>query len=280
MKQRMQTYDLAYAGPRNRYTVLTDAGPIIVHNCGYGLGWANFARQLLAGFLGAPPIRYDMEFAKQLGVSQLEFERFTSEGWLMEKLADIPHTCTDEELLVHAVCAKYIIDKYRATSQPVVDFWAMCDRMLPLMADPQNGSLEYKNICFSSGGIDLPNGMRIRYPDLKLSRTTIPDRKGKYRVQWTYSDGKTFTTLYGGKITENIVQAVARIVMTDAMLRINKRYRPVLTVHDEVAVLAPEAEAEEALQFLIDCLTVEPSWMPGIPLAAEGSFAVRYGDAK
>ena len=68
----MQTYDIAFAGPRNRYTVLTDKGPLLAHNCGYGLGWAAFASQLLTGFLGAPPQRYDLSFAKKLGVKRPE----------------------------------------------------------------------------------------------------------------------------------------------------------------------------------------------------------------
>jgi len=45
-KQNLMTYDIAYAGPRNRYTIATDAGPLIVHNCGYGMGAAKFQAQL------------------------------------------------------------------------------------------------------------------------------------------------------------------------------------------------------------------------------------------
>jgi len=45
-RRNLMTYDIAYAGPRNRYTVATDAGPIIVHNCGYGMGAVKFQAQL------------------------------------------------------------------------------------------------------------------------------------------------------------------------------------------------------------------------------------------
>lgn len=45
-KQNLMTYDIAYAGPRNRFTVATDVGPLIVHNCGYGMGAAKFQAQL------------------------------------------------------------------------------------------------------------------------------------------------------------------------------------------------------------------------------------------
>ena len=106
--------------------------------------------------------------------------------------------------------------------------------------------------------------------------TAIPDEKG--RVQWHY--GKDKKKLYGGKIVENIVQAVARCVMTDGMLRIQKRYPVVLTVHDEAVALVPEAEAESAYDFMIDCMTTAPKYMPGIPLAADGGWGKCYGDIK
>jgi len=95
-------------------------------------------------------------------------------------------------------------------------------------------------------------------------------------VQWTYGKKK----LYGGKLTENIVQAVARCVMTDGMLRIQNKYPCVLTVHDEAVVLVPEDEAEQAEPWVLEQMTREPKYMPGIPLGAETGVGVRYGDAK
>jgi DNA polymerase len=97
-------------------------------------------------------------------------------------------------------------------------------------------------------------------------------------VQWTY--GEHGKKLYGGKLTENIVQAVARCVMTDGMLRIQKRYPCVLTVHDEVVVLVPDSEVEEAEPWVYEQMVREPSYMKGIPLDAETGVGKRYGDAK
>jgi DNA polymerase len=125
---------------------------------------------------------------------------------------------------------------------------------------------------FTREKIILPSGLALRYPNL----TGEPDEKG--RLQWSYGDDKK--KLYGGKLTENIVQAVARCVMTDGMLRIQKRYPCVLTVHDEVAALVPESEAEEAENWVLAQMTMVPKYMPGIPLAAEAGHAKRYGDAK
>ena len=68
--------------------------------------------------------------------------------------------------------------------------------------------------------------------------------------------------------------------MTDGMLRIQERYRCVLTVHDEVVVLVPDAEVEEAEKWVHAQMIADPWYMPGIPLDAETGSAVRYGEAK
>jgi len=235
--------------------------------CGYGLGWASFASQLMVGFLGAPPLRYKRDFAKQLGVNRSYVERFVSRKENEERLLEIPHICTEEELLVHAVAAKKIIDTYRTTAYPVVGLWALCTK---LMVDclVEGKEYRYKCLTFRKGEIELPNGMKIRYPDLRQDE----------EKNWVY--GKDATKLYAGKITNNITQALARIVMTDGMLRVSKRYPVVGTVHDELIALAPEDEAQEALDWVLEQMTMEPSYMPGIPLAADGGTNLRYGDAK
>jgi DNA polymerase I-like protein with 3'-5' exonuclease and polymerase domains len=238
---------------------------------GYGLGWAAFAAQLLTGFLGAPPTRYDKTFAKQLGADAEYVQKFTDWEVNLEKLADIPHNCTDQELFVHAVATKKIIDKYRDAADPVVQFWSICQNLIHRSL--MNGDeVPYKCVTFKKEEVVLPSGLSLRYNDLKGN----PDDKG--RVQWVY--GPSSKKLYGGKLTENIVQAVARCVMTDGMLRIQERYPCVLTVHDEVVCLVPEAEAEDAKTWVLAQMVMEPTYMPGIPLDAEADVAHRYGDAK
>jgi len=272
LKQRMQTYDIAYAGPRNRYTILTDEGPLVVHNCGYGLGWASFASQLLVGFLGAPPVRYDKEFAKKLGVTSDYVNRFLDWDDNLQKMADIPHTCTTKELVIHCVAAKKIIDIYRATAYPVVGFWDLCSSLIQRsLADGQE--YDHKGVLlFRKEEIVLANGMSLKYPNLRQQK----DERG--RPQWVY--GPDATKLYAGKITNNVTQATARIVMTDGMIRIAKRFPVVGTVHDEVLALAATQDAAQGLAWMLDQMTMEPRYMPGIPLAAEGGHHQRYGMAK
>jgi len=239
--------------------------------CGYGLGWASFASQLLTGFLGAPPVRYDMAFAKKLGVTKEVVERFIDWDENVEKMREIPHTCSEKELLIHCVASKKIIDIYRSTATPVVDFWGMLGQLIETSL---YGGKEYTYKCltFKKEAIVLPSGMSLLYPDLKRTK----DDKG--RPQWTY--GQDSTKLYAGKITNNITQGVARCVMTDGMLRVAKRYPVKGTVHDELIAVVPDAEVDDAKTWVLAQMTMEPRYMPRIPLDADGGAHRRYGLAK
>ena len=238
---------------------------------GYGLGWASFASQLLTGFLDAPPVMYDKHFAKTLGVTEDNAIKFLSWEDNVEKLQAIPHNCTEKELITHCLAARAIIDTYRRTAQPVVDFWGMCGSLIE--ASLHNGR-EYTHKCltFRKGEIELPSGMKLLYPDLKPSA----DEKG--RLQWTYGPDKI--KLYPGKIVNNVTQGVARCVMTDGMLRVAKRYPVVGTVHDEQIVCVPDADVADAKTWVLAQMTMEPKYLPGIPLAADGGAHRRYGLAK
>ena len=239
--------------------------------CGYGLGWASFASQLLTGFLGAPPVRYSKDFAKALGVSSEYAQKFVEWDGNDDKLFDIPHTCSDKELLTHALAAKAIIDSYRRTAWPIVALWSLFSELIYRCL---YSGKEYTHKCltFRKGEIELPNGMKLLYPNLR------PELDGKGKTQWVY--GERATKLYAGKVTNNVTQALARIVMTDGMLRVTKRYPVVGTVHDEQIVLVPDAEVADAKTWVLAQMTMEPSYMPGIPLAADGGAHRRYGLAK
>jgi DNA polymerase len=243
---------------------------------GYSLGWASFASQLLVGFLGAPPVRYDLAFAKKLGVTAEQAQKFLDWDVNVEKLEAIPHTCTTKELVIHCLAAKAIIDRYRATATPVVAFW---DLMNGLIEDSLYKGREYtlKCLTFKKGQIVLPSGMPITYTNLNVRRFS-DEKSGKPKTEWTYGENRT--KLYGGKVTNNITQGVARCVMTDGMLRTSKRYFVAGTVHDEQIVVVPAAEVENAKTWVLAQMTMEPSYMPGIPLDADGGAHRRYGLAK
>lgn len=244
--------------------------------CGYFLGWAAFAQQLLVGFLGAPPVRYDKAFAQKLGLTQqqaLDFVDGKAGEKRYQRMLDIPHTCTEEELFVHCVCAKRIIDTYRATAEPVVRYWNLLGKLIE--SSLYGGKVfQYKCLRFEKERIVLPNGMSLQYPDLKAEQTE------EGFLEWTYAVGKMRKKLHAGVLAENTTSAVARIVMTDGMLRLQKRYPVVMSVHDEAVNLIPDEEIEEGKKWCHAQMVREPKYLPGIPLGADTGVHQRYGLAK
>lgn len=245
--------------------------------CGYGLGWASFAVQLMAGFMGAKPVRYGKDFAKALGVTAQDVEDFLEYEPNVEKLMAMPRTCTLGELIIHCVATKAIIDKYRSTARPVVAFWDLMSGLIESSLY-EGHEVTHKCLTFRKEQIILPSGMPMNYPNLRFTR----DAKG--RKQWVYDGFKNgrpvVIKLYGGKVTNNVTQGSARCVMTDGMLRVQKRYPVKGTVHDELIAIARAIEAEQARKWVLEQMTLEPPYMPGIPLGASGGNHRRYGMAK
>lgn len=256
---------------KDSHPLLRQSAKSALIGANYQLGWRSFSQQLLAGFLGAPPVMYTVEDAKLLGVTQDEADAFISYEPFFKRALEIPRVCTDNEILVHCIAAKKIIDLYRGSSQETVAFWKMCTSALEGVLSGNGKPFTYKCLEFSKEKIRLPNGMFLRYPNLKW------DVEEK---EWQYGEGSNVTKVYAGKITENCVSAVARIVMTDAMLKISFWGDILLTVHDELIVLTDEEDVEDAAQAVKEALTEDPIFMPGIPLACDVSWAKRYGDAK
>jgi DNA polymerase len=97
-------------------------------------------------------------------------------------------------------------------------------------------------------------------------------------VQYEYKTRKGAVKIYGGKVVENICQAVARCVIAEQMLLIAKRYKVVLTVHDAVACIAKEDEAKEAQDYVEQCMRWRPRWCQTLPLNCESGVGRSYGD--
>jgi DNA polymerase len=120
-------------------------------------------------------------------------------------------------------------------------------------------------------GIKLPNGLYITYPRLKLDTS-------ESRPQYVYKSRRGEISVWGGVVTENVVQALARIIVGEQMIHINDKYRPLLTVHDAVVCVAADGEEEEAKKFIMGIMSTAPEWAKGLPITCESGSGDNYGD--
>jgi DNA polymerase len=167
---------------------------------------------------------------------------------------------------------KRIVDLYRESNHMITDLWRECENSLNHLSSWPSKLRPYpigkhKSVWVTSTGIRLPNQLFIRYPDLRVS-----DNK------YTYKSRKGVISIWGGAIVENIVQALARIIVGQQMLKLRERYRPVLTVHDAAVLVVPKAEIQEAVAFTTQVMSTPPSWAEGLPVACEAKYGESYGD--
>ena len=86
--------------------------------------------------------------------------------------------------------------------------------------------------------------------------------------------------IYGGKVVENVCQAIARCIIGEQMLRIAKKHKVVLTVHDSIVCCVPDAEAEEAKAYVEQCMRWVPEWATGLPVNCEAGIGKNYGECE
>jgi DNA polymerase len=188
--------------------------------------------------------------------------------------------------LEEAECQR-IINVYRETYPRIPELWKRAQKILDSIIGNNADSFGRDDILSVDGkrGILLPNGLYLKYPNLrKVSTMNRADRldSGYSGFEYVYDTKKGKTTvpnrIYGGKVVENVCQALARIVIGEQMLMIAKKYKVVMTVHDAIACIVPEDEAERAKEYVELCMRLRPRWAAELPLNCEAGYGRSYGD--
>lgn len=229
-------------------------GKIAVLGLGYSMGWRKFQHTLATGAMGPAVVLSDDE------------------------------------------CQR-IVRMYRATRMPITNLWRAMDLILEKMIMKVPG--DYGPLSYDKEfRVWLPNGLYLQYPFLERQFNEMTEEYDGYRY-FDYATGvrrrmgaeikkDEGKKIYGGLLTENVVQALARIVVAEQMLRISNLlkeqgnmvggpWRRVVTMtHDEVVVVVPEAEGLATLEMMIEEMRRAPAWCDGIPLNAEGGFDANY----
>jgi DNA polymerase I-like protein with 3'-5' exonuclease and polymerase domains len=173
-----------------------------------------------------------------------------------------------------------IINTYRSENTAIVDYWKTVQDAFhwtlktsrPATAGPIRFHAERDQELGFDVVMTLPSGRELRY-------TNVAEALGDKGLEMTmYSHRrKKWSKIYGGYLTENIVQGMCRDTLAEAILRLEKQgIRVPLHVHDEVVVLAPVDEAETVLDTVLEELSTSPSWAPDLPLGAEGMICDYY----
>jgi DNA polymerase len=172
-----------------------------------------------------------------------------------------------------------IIAVYRSTYERIPELWKQANEALLAMMNNQTAPLGRDGVVIVEGhkGIRLPNGLYLRYPNL---RWHSDPKTGKKEMVYDTKRGRAVipNRIYGGKVVENLCQALARIIIGEQLVQVSRKYRVALTVHDAIGVVVPEAEEQEGLAFVESCMRVRPTWAPDLPLNCEGGSGESYGD--
>ena len=212
-------------------------GKVAVLGLGYGMGWMRFHATCTLGLMG-PPI-------------------------------DI-----SEEL------AQATVRLYRNRREAITSFWwDTCEDMLKRMLYDMDSEYKVLRLNGQENKIYMPNGMYLEYPGLCQSNdgyVYFDYENADILARGGRPNPKKGKKIYGGVLTENITQALARIVVGEQLLTIAERYKIVTMSHDEIVAIAPEDEAEAALDFMLATMRTPPVWAPDLPLNAEGGYAREY----
>jgi DNA polymerase len=187
-----------------------------------------------------------------------------------------------------------VVNTYRTKYDKIVTLWKIADTVIKCMHEGTTFSFGPdlpgggKVLTTGKNCIYLPNGMQLRYPNLHKNKdgwvyTSTRKQVTSYvmaQLKDEPCDGK-LTHLYGAKLVENIIQALARIVVFDQMLALHRQgYRVVLTVHDEIVLLCKATIAEAVKDIMLGVMKTSPVWAKGLPLSSEVGVGRTYGDAK
>jgi DNA polymerase I-like protein with 3'-5' exonuclease and polymerase domains len=172
----------------------------------------------------------------------------------------------------------HIIKVYRETYDWIPALWRKAGLALDAIINNQSMSLGRAGVLEVEGtkGIRLPNGLYMKYPNLRK----ITNEQGKTEYVYDTKKGKAVVPnrIYGGKVIENVCQALARIIIGEQMLQVAKKYKVVMTVHDAIACVVPEAEAQTAQEYVEMCMKLRPKWAQELPLSCESGVGNTYGD--
>ena len=170
--------------------------------------------------------------------------------------------------------ARRVIQVYRGSNWKIGHLWREAQNVLKCIHNMDSAPLGLEGVLTVApehSGIRLPSGLYLCYGDLQFEQ----EERGP---QFTYHTREGRKKIYGGKVVENVCQAIARCIIAEQMLKIPKQYKVVLTVHDSIVCCVPETEVSEAQLSIEKSMRWIPDWAKGLPLDCESGIGNSYGE--
>ena len=171
---------------------------------------------------------------------------------------------------------QFIINVYRETYPKIPMLWQEGQDAIAALLSGTTSPLGKEGVVLVNAfGIRLPNGLYLKYPNLRA----VSGDRGRREFVYDQKKGRAVipNRLYGGKLIENVCQALARIIIGEQMLMISRRQKVAMTVHDAVGSIVPDADAAEGRAFVEECMRIKPKWAEGLPLNCESKMGKSYG---
>lgn len=272
-KQKSLVYDLKSTGSKHRFTILTQRGPLLVHNCELALGYE--------GGVGAfvkMAKTYDLDLADvtKTAYANLPLEVREEAHGAWDWAVDQKRTQgLDQKTYVVCDALKRL---WRNAHPGISGGWRrLSDAAVQAITSPgQVFSAADKKIMFKVEDqwlyMRLPSGRRLAY-----FKPQYDESSGKisYMGVDTFTRRWQRTETYGGKLDENADQAISACLLRAAKMKLEaKRYWPIGSIHDEPVMEIPEGfgSYDDAAAIMCD----SPKWAAGLPVAVEGHRAKRY----
>jgi hypothetical protein len=166
---------------------------------------------------------------------------------------------------------KKCVKTYRDRMDKIVELWRTMKTLIDVLGGNAKPRL-FKESWFEPGRVILPNGMPLLYPEMELKGTKMHDDMPEQQ-NWTYRGGRK---IYNGLFTENMTQALARLVVAEQILRVTDQYDLGLMVHDEGVFIVPTSKAKQALTHILEAFHTPSEWCKDLPTTGEGCISSFY----
>lgn len=180
-------------------------------------------------------------------------------------------TCRINNIFISEELADTVVQTYRRQMAYTKKFWYDLERAV-LLSVQQKTKIKFKNLILMCVGttfyIELLSKRRMYYHNVSIDADGISflNFRKNCRIH-----------VYGGLLTENVCQAIARDILTDRMLELQqKKLHPILSVHDEIICYENEKGILKKQKTFDQIMNTSPGWMPEFPLKTESEITKRY----